>query len=683
MVLSTTSIDARVSVADTFYTHAVQISLQNLGIGSVYVGGAYSDNGVQTARLDPVPNQPTINLLVTLKDPDVLGPGSYTDVITIYACTESPCVNQIAGSPQTISVSYTVLQATVTLSSTSVEVAGDNLVSHLAIQDRSVGIAVTNPGPRVWMRPTVSRAVVTESSAAWTSPSMAAGSLVLNLRPPSSLGAGTYTDTMKFELCVNATCTRQAAGSPVNVAVTYRITGSELPTIPVNWNQGFITGAELKTAETRSPKVVLLLDPLEYAYEPIYVRHSNSSKGLITGVAERQVAHQAENGIYDITLKPPAALGSGTFTDTMEFEACFDAACTKPVPNSKYTVSLNLLITATEGVEYTRRVMQIPGAREVTWSPVHQSLYVVSNSPDDHRVTQVNPATMTIGAVSALPPEHMTSTLLTTALTPDGGYLYLGSFSSFLYRLKLPSLELERAIPLATATDIFQVRDLAVIPGMSQSIIVAGGKLGGDAGVYVYDDTTPRPAFIAPDPSPPSDVPRWLVVGDAPGTFHSLQYSLNAGARPTTMDLLALDASGLHEIASAPTGYPFGFEKPQRVGSRLFVRQTIADAFSGAMIGSLAVPNGSIYDTLVDEAHGRIFVWINLNGSRSVVLSYDLTTLALLAYADITNPGTFPLSTSAKIMTLWGNDGLALVNGNQLILLSGPFFTTYRGEPTM
>ena len=488
---------------------------------------------------------------------------------------------------------------------------------------------------------------------------------------------------MKVELCVNSTCTRQAAGSPVNVAVTYHIAGDALPTISVNWIKGFITGANLKTAETRSPKMVLILDPMEYAYEPIYMRHSAAGTGLISDVAVRQNAYQAREGIYDITLKAPATLGSGVFTDTMDFEACFDAACTKPVPSSRYTLSVEMLITATEGVEYTKRVVQVADAKEIVWSPVHQSLYVTSNSRDDHRVTQVNPVTMATGAVTALPPEHMNATLWNMAVTPEGNYLYLGSFSSFLYRLKLPSLELDRAIPLAAPPEVFQTRDLAVIPGQPQSIIVSGGKVGGDAGVYVYDDITARPAFIAPDPNPPADVPRWIIPGATPGTFQSMQYSNNAGARAPTMDLFALDASGLHEIASTLTGSTFGLRKPQRVGSKLYAGTVIADAVTGAIESSLALPNGSVYDSLVDEAHNRIFVWINLNGGSSVVLSYDLTTRALLAYADITNPGTFPLSDTTKIMTLWGNDGLALVNSGQVIVLQGPFFTTYRGEPTM
>jgi hypothetical protein len=72
-----------------------------------------------------------------------------------------------------------------------------------------------------------------------------------------------------------------------------------------------------------------------------------------------------------------------------------------------------------------------------------------------------------------------------------------------------------------------------------------------------------------------------------------------------------------------------------------------------------------------------VLVWMTVS-QRSYVISFDLTTLQPLAYLPVNQPGA-----NAGRMTLWGNDGLALADGTQLTILSGAFFTSFRGAPTM
>lgn len=45
---------------------------------------------------------------IFFKDPDRLGPGTYTDTVTLKGCYDSNCTEQMGGSPKRISVSYTV-----------------------------------------------------------------------------------------------------------------------------------------------------------------------------------------------------------------------------------------------------------------------------------------------------------------------------------------------------------------------------------------------------------------------------------------------------------------------------------------------------------------------------------------------------------------------------------------------
>ena len=43
-------------------------------------------------------------------------------------------------------------------------------------------------------------------------------------------------------------------------------------------------------------------------------------------------------GTLTVTLKPPAGVGSGIYTDSVQIQVCFDSACTKPANNGQFTL---------------------------------------------------------------------------------------------------------------------------------------------------------------------------------------------------------------------------------------------------------------------------------------------------------------------------------------------------------
>jgi hypothetical protein len=55
---------------------------------------------------------------------------------------------------------------------------------------------------------------------------------------------------------------------------------------------------------------------------------------------------------------------------------------------------------------------------------------------------------------------------------------------------------------------------------------------------------------------------------------------------------------------------------------------------------------------------------------------YDLITLKMLAIAQI---GVTPDWNQEPAMVPWGSGGVAMTTGEQLVVLSGSLFTTYRG----
>jgi hypothetical protein len=132
-------------------------------------------------------------------------------------------------------------------------------------------------------------------------------------------------------------------------------------------------------------------------------------------------------------------------------------------------------------------------------------------------------------------------------------------------------------------------------------------------------------------------------------------------------------------VGSAPLAAGFfpPVVKPQRAGNRIYTAfGEVYDISSGALVGTFG-DRDNVTPTafLVDEPHGRIFIM-----KRGFLWSYDLVTLKFLAILQIDVGSNYLLD---ETLIPWGNGGVAVADGDKLVVLSGPFFSTYRGEPTM
>jgi hypothetical protein len=581
-------------------------------------------------------------------------------------------------------------QASVTVTGSSISAAANNRASADAFDDQSIGFSVANrPSSGLWSRVTVAGGVPwVEADVVWQA--LGEGKMRVIFPPPTTLAAGTYTGTAKLEICTDATCTQHVAGSPVNIPITLVISGNALPATQVHWSQDVATGAEFVASETRVPHIRLRISVSHLAYDGIYLRRTVSSTGLITGAVFGQPTFSTTIGTafgqYDITLKPPASVGSGIFNDTMQFRACFDPACASPVPDGLFTVSLNVVIPATEGVEFTRRSLPpSTAAQGVVWSPIDQSLLVDASAGTARKIMQVNPQTMATGTSTTLPETGLRNMVV----TPDGSNLYVGSTTgSFVHRLQLPFLTKDLTVSLGYSASLnpLKVNDLAVVPGQPQSFLVAlEHNNGNHGGVVAYDNAVARPVSIGVNPAQGFELARWLVPAPTAGNFISLVYGPSQPV-VNTLDQLTLGAMGISASSSVPfsgVGLVRYFPKPQRVGTKLFLNDgTVLDAVTGAVVGTLpSIDSGGAYAMLADDAKGRLFVLQRMN-SLDYLLSYDAATLKLLALIPVYAGPSFPPGIGRSV-TLWGNDGLAITDGAQLIVLSGTFFSTYRGEPTM
>jgi hypothetical protein len=573
----------------------------------------------------------------------------------------------------------------VSISTTNLSFTGNNQTSRTTTFHDSTLITLSNvpATTTLWERVRVSGFAVGNAELSWQNDNES--KLALTIRSPSSLGAGTYVSNVDVEICRDAQCTSQLQGSPLRVTVTYTVTGSAWPSTLVHWSGSLFPGTELLSTDTRAPTDTLRISTSDLPPTGLFLRHTPSATGLIQAAVFGQPTFSPQVGVafgqYAITLRPPTALGSGLFTDTMEFEACFDPACAVVVPNSRHVLLVSVRVTATEGVEFTRRLIA-PGfaPSEVVWSPANQSLYVTGavDFASGAQVVQVDPRSGVIGnrAQLALPgPRRM-------AVTSDASQLYMGFASSpVLQRLKLPELVPDLSIDLGnfSASTPYVVNDLETLPGQPQTVVVATSRSGSHAGVFVYDGPLRRPDHIAVSPTQAFEQARLLVPLAAPGTFVSQNFGPSF-PQVNSFEQLAVDAAGIRVVSSTPSATNmFLGDKLRGAENRLYLwNGSIHNAGSGALLESLGTELTWV-DVVPDLPNRRIHAWGRTATPRDYVVTFDMDTLEPLAYARVYDAPVFPPG-SGRSMALWEN-GVALTDGLQVVVLSGPFFSTYRGEP--
>jgi outer membrane protein assembly factor BamB len=87
-------------------TAQIQVDVTSNSSQKFYVDPSYSAHGLSSV------NQSTQNgveiLSLVFQGPSTLGVGTYTDTVTVKGCYDSACTQQVSGSPQSVSVTYTI-----------------------------------------------------------------------------------------------------------------------------------------------------------------------------------------------------------------------------------------------------------------------------------------------------------------------------------------------------------------------------------------------------------------------------------------------------------------------------------------------------------------------------------------------------------------------------------------------
>jgi hypothetical protein len=266
-----------------------------------------------------------------------MGSGTYHDRVQVEVCTDSQCANQIAGSPFTINVTYTVTGSAVSDASYAVNPTALTFEAPTngSVQPQTVAVtAYELPPYGAYVFPTsqsggpVSNFSFQQTSAGTEPYSYGTGTLTVTVKPPLSLGPGVYNDVVNLSICYDQACTKPAIGSPFHIPVVYTVTASAgqeftqqivsqnvsalavnragtllyATTWPSSVNSGNNAPAQLISIDPTSGTVTTLLSSLPASVSQIAVSQDGAYLYLLEGVQVQRV--NTTTWTIDQTVQP-------------------------------------------------------------------------------------------------------------------------------------------------------------------------------------------------------------------------------------------------------------------------------------------------------------------------------------------------------------------------------------------
>jgi hypothetical protein len=315
-----------------------------------------------------------------------------------------------------------------------------------------------------------------------------AGIIQLHLWTASSLGAGTYTDHFRFEVCADSQCSQEVRGSPANLTVTYTVTGNANPATTYVLSAPVPVAIRAYSTDSAPSTAKFGVTISEAPHIPLYQQFTERpiSGRPALGATLTYTANGPNDSTITVSLPAPGSKALGVNREDVEFKLCFDSACTRTVPGGPATFTVDYEVIASEGREYSVRKLQGLGARYVASDEIGQKLYVTVADSTGAKIVQIDPATGAIGGSAPLPYEAAG-----IALSADGSFAYVPLvFGSVVHRFNLPSLNPDVAIAIPAGEQAQQVQ-----VGPAAANVIAVSKSGGGglpSGVSIYDGTSMR-----------------------------------------------------------------------------------------------------------------------------------------------------------------------------------------------
>ena len=285
-----------------------------------------------------------------------MAPGTYKDSLTIEACEDSACQQQIAGSPVTISVNYVVSEGPGTApqlsrlgpntvvaggSSFQLIVAGANFDGQSTVQWNGVQQPTTFISSTLLVASVSAADIAASGNIAVTVANLeTAGTTVSNELPFTVSGTSVPATLVLSTQSIHASYSTTLGGgailyNPLVVTVngttsaTYyyaiSFTGSAVAGLAINGQTGLTSGITVPPGPTAGR---ISGEPDGGLGETI--------TGTFTGSA---------NFVDQILFVAGSILGAGSYADTITVKVCSDAPCSKPIAGSPQSIAVDYTVT--------------------------------------------------------------------------------------------------------------------------------------------------------------------------------------------------------------------------------------------------------------------------------------------------------------------------------------------------
>lgn len=215
---------------------SVGLTVKNPGTAGVFYSAKFTGPAVTGVDIQwnaaPVNGVLSGTAQLQVDQPALQGSGTFVSTVILSACLDAGCSKPLAGSPQTVTVTYVVTGNAIP--------AGTFFLTPTALNIETPSNGSTAPiiiGLTAYDLPPYAVHVTYKSQSSKIIPSMsfsgfpssggyASGQLTVNLAAPGQLGPGVYDDTITLSVCYDTACKKPASGSPWSIPVSYTVTAS-------------------------------------------------------------------------------------------------------------------------------------------------------------------------------------------------------------------------------------------------------------------------------------------------------------------------------------------------------------------------------------------------------------------------------------------------------------------------
>ncbi len=507
------------------------------------------------------------------------------------------------------------------------------------------------------------------------------GTITIQLWAANILGAGVYQGSVAFSICHNPSstigCSQTVAGSPVNIPVTFTVTGAARSSATASLSISSLS-LESPSSATVGPSTGAPTLTLSVMIPGPNLTFSQPANGFVAAVTYASL--NQESGNLTIAFSAPGKLAPGSYSESLTINICIDQQCNHPIANSPIVLPITYTVTAAAGTNYNEQSVPIL-ANDISWSAAQGKIYAIVSkysTTDQETLVEIDPssAAITRSLVLAGDPRVL-------SVSDDGSYAYIGFHDqNIVERVVLATFTSDLSINLGGSANTGPIYAgyLAAVPGSPRSVAVStyanapGLNSDNSEGVLLYDDDVLRGAPFG-----------GTTVGPM---LNSIVFGSNGSAlyacEPDYENLytLSLSGTGLSQTAVVNLGQiVFGDYLIYANGLLYDSRTRSLDPTTGKVTGSF-LPAGSFGTATiaVDTSLNRAYVFFvdhPSNNGEWTIETFNLATMAPISLArttTIVGMNQTYLRTNERIVR-WGTNGLAINGELGLEILSGAFVT--------